>query len=107
MSRCMLYIHIFLICNYNLFSLCNGICMYVFWADKNLREQGGVNGKVRREEGNYAIIISKSRKFKNFMKYLDSNVKIIKQKQYDCIIFSLKEISVVGRFPLNTNLKFN
>lgn len=38
MSRCMLYTHIFLICNYNLFSLCNGICMYVFWADKNLKE---------------------------------------------------------------------
>lgn len=41
------------------------------------------------------------------MKYLDSTVKIIKQKQYDCIIVSLKETSVIGRFPLNTNLKFN
>lgn len=39
------------------------------------------------------------------MKYLDSTVKIIKQEQYDCIIFSLKETSVIGRFPLDTNLK--
>lgn len=54
---------------------------------------------------NYAIIISESKKFKNFMKYLDSTVKIIKQKQYDCIIFSLKETSVIGRFPLD--LKVN